>query len=88
MASKSSGLWPRAALRIEVLVADAHGFMFIDPYLTFDSYQVILELLGHQVDLYETNKVFRGLGGERRVNSHRADGLDRGHGKAVGVSSS
>jgi hypothetical protein len=47
MASESSGLRPKAALRVEVLVADAHGFMLVDTYLTFDSYQVVFEFLGY-----------------------------------------
>jgi hypothetical protein len=87
MASESSGLRPRAALRVEVLVADAHGFVLIDAYLTFDSHQVIFEFLGYQVYLYKSNKVLGGLGRERGVDSHGVDRLNRGHGKAVGLSS-
>jgi hypothetical protein len=88
MAGESSGFRPRAALRVEVLVVDAHGFMLIDAYLTFDLYQVVFEFLGYQVYLYKLHKVFGSLGGERGVDGHRADRLNRGHSKAVGVSSS
>jgi hypothetical protein len=88
MASESSGLRPKAAPRVEVLVVDTHGFMLINTYLTFDLYQVVFEFLGYQVYLYKSHKVFRSLGGERRVDGHRADRLNRGHSNAVGVSSS